>query len=261
MTCYNTSSIINEISDLIRYIMPSLNTLLKTCSNKNEKLDLISEVFERIKLKVDEVLIFGACNSEVAIRARTRYFEQKELATRNHFFKDNSENTGLKAIPLIVSHYPIFEIPPQSMTTSPEQYYEALLKTGYLYGTGTCEIFSIVGAYFMALEFDLELSLETLYSDSSHTYIRVHTDPEFIIDFWGPMFCVYGDTVSWNEFFGQDLMRDEKATIKTEVAFSSEQLIDLGNKIFTPDHLAQRLLIHQEIEEKAQFQSSSILTV
>ena len=240
--------------------MASLNTLLQACSDNNEKLEFMYKFFEQIKIKVDEVLTFGAYNSAAAIRTRNKYVEPMELAGRNRFFKAHFEVSDLQVIPAILAGNKLFETEPKSMANTLEQNYEELLKIGYLYGTGTCEIFAIVGAYLMALEFDLDLSLETLYSDSSHTYIRVHTNPEYVIDFWGPMLCVYDDTVSWNEFFGQDLMRNEKATIKTDVKFNSDQLIALGHKIFTQDNLAQRLIIHHEINERVHFDSPSTLS-
>ncbi|KTD51288.1 hypothetical protein [Legionella quateirensis] len=240
--------------------MATLNTLLQTCSDNDEKLEFMFDSFERIKIKVDEVLTFGAFNSAEVIRARNKYVEQMKMAERNRFFRAHFEEADLQAIPAILAGYKIFEDDSKSITSSPELHYEELFKIGYLYGTGTCEIFSIVGAYFMALEFELDLSLETLYSDSSHTYIRVHTNPEYIIDFWGPMLCFYDDTVSWNEFFGQDLLRNEKATIKKHVTFNSEQLIQLGHKIFTQDNLAQRSIIHKEINEQVHFESPSTLS-
>ncbi|MBL7479130.1 hypothetical protein [Legionella bononiensis] len=238
--------------------MATLNTILQTCSDNDEKLEFMFKFFERIKIKVDEVLTFGAYNSAAAIRTRNKYVKQMELAGRDRFFKAHFDVVDLHAIPAILAGNKIFEIEPKSMTNSPEQNYEEFLKIGYLYGTGTCEIFAIMGAYFMALEFDLELSIETLYSDSSHTYIRVHTNPEYIIDFWGPMLCVYEDTVSWNEFFGQALMRDGKATVKTEVKFNSERLIELGHRIFTQDNSEQRFIIHNEINEQVHYASSSM---
>lgn len=114
--------------------------------------------------------------------------------------------------------------------------YEDYLRRAYLFGTGTCEFFSIVGAYFLAREFDVRLSIETICSNESHTYIRLHTNPEYILDFWGEMVCKYDDNISWNEFFGLAYVRNGSTEFRQEIQLTSTQLIEMGARVFSNDN-------------------------
>lgn len=105
-----------------------------------------------------------------------------------------------------------------------------------------------MGAYFLATEFDVSMSIETLYSIETHTYIRVHTTPEYIIDFWGGLVCEYNDTVSWNEFFGE-FPRNETTTTKINIHFSDgSQLLDFGADIFSEHNKVMRANILEQVK-------------
>ncbi|WP_131781249.1 hypothetical protein [Legionella gresilensis] len=225
-----------------------LNAYIETL----DKLEVMSEYFTRLKKKVDKVLLFGRANSPIAERVASLYYINNDR-NKNQFFPVNYSQSELDVLPAVIADSLRLSDKEQrnvQKTIEPFARYSKYFENAYLYGTGTCETYAIVGAYFLMVEFvDVELSIETLYSDQSHTYIRVHTTPEYIFDFWGNFLCEYTDTPTWNECVGECYPRNDKSRTKTVITFSDrEQLITLGNDIFSEKNKERRLKIFNQVE-------------
>ncbi|STX52059.1 Uncharacterised protein [Legionella busanensis] len=232
--------------------MSKLKTELNSFIDKLDKLDFMSECFARLKEKVDEVLLFGKANSPIAERVVSLYCTNSNN-NKNQFFPVNHSRKELDVLPAVIADSLRFFDKEQrnlQKIIEPFSLYSKYFEDAYLYGTGTCENYAIVGAYFLMAEFDdIELSIETLNSDQSHTYIRVHTTPEYVFDFWGDFLCEYTDTPTWNECVGELYPRNDKSHTKINITFSNrEQLINLGEDIFSKKNEEQRLKIINQVE-------------
>lgn len=235
--------------------MSELNAKLQSYTAEYKKVDFMYEQFTQLKEKVDEVLLFGPCNNEEAEKAKKAYYSRRDKQGQYQFFSPEYTQEELKALPAVLASSLSLSADSKTMT-EPAAVFEHFLKSAYLYGTGTCEVYSIVGAYFLATEFEVELSIETIYSDQSHTYIRLHTSPEFAMDFWSPMLCLYTDTVSWNEFFGSQYMRNSNSDIKQNIRLNREELLAMGERIFSEENTKRRLKIIDEVVLTVQQESA-----
>lgn len=218
--------------------MTSLNSLLKSYNSDDDKMNFMFDVFKTVKKKVDAVLLFGPCNNKDAEEASNVYYNKKNWK-KNTLFSVKYQSNELKALPAVIAN----SLRPKDTTQInllPSVLYKLYLQNAYLFGTGTCELYAVVGAYFLATEFDLDLSIETLYSNESHTYIRVHTEPEYIMDFWGSMACEYKDTLSWNEFFGEQFIRNKNSSTQKEIQLNSKELLNMGEDVFSEKNTLQR---------------------
>jgi len=216
-----------------------LDTVLQSITNPHEKTDFMERLFVQLNSRVQQILLFGPCNNSAAKKASNIYFQGKE----NRLFPIKSQGQDLDALPAIIANL---------LTPNRNLYlndFEKYLKISFLYGTGTCEFFAIVGAYILATEFNVSLSIETAFADESHTYIRLHTTPEYIFDFWSQMACEYSDTVTWNETLGPTMLR-KNSELKINARYSSDELIAMGNKVFTEENQLLRLKIIQDVMQK-----------
>lgn len=227
--------------------MPDLSLLLDEFSTFDEKQEFIYEVFTCIKSRVKEILSFDPCNNQIAHKAVATYYYNRQ---QNNFFPVNYRKDELEALPAVIANILCLEADSKQRPADTLDLFERYFASGYLYGTGTCEVFAIIGAYILATEFDVKLSIETIYSNESHTYIRLHTNPEYIFDFWATMTCQHDDQLSWNEFFGEQYIRDEQAVLKTELVLNSEQLIEMGKSVFTEHNERLRVDIHNLVQER-----------
>ncbi|MCL9683853.1 hypothetical protein [Legionella maioricensis] len=226
--------------------MKELDITLQSYTADYKKVDFMYEQFLRLKEKVDEVLLFGPCNSDAAEEAKKVYYSRRDKQGQRPFFSPQYRKDKLDALPAVIASSLSLSTAPQTMG-KPAEVYEHFFKLAYLYGTGTCEFYAIVGAYFLATEFDVELSIETIYSEQSHTYIRLHTSSEFAMDFWSPMLCLYTDTISWNEFFGSRYMRDAGSEIKQHIRLNKEELLAMGKRVFSEENTELRLHLIEEV--------------
>ncbi|WP_298627910.1 hypothetical protein [uncultured Legionella sp.] len=208
------------------------------------------ELFNRIQIRVSEILIFGPCNSKAAQNASNVYYANQQK--QQHFRLSPYTADECKALPAVIANTLCPRAENKQKLLSAQEHFEQFFTNGYVYGTGTCEVFSIIGAYILATEFDFELSIETIYSHQSHTYIRLHTEPECIFDFWAIMMCRYNDTVSWNEFFGEQFIRNTEAVYKTDLILTSQQLIEMGQRVIIPHNKALRTIIHTSVLERVE---------
>ncbi len=234
--------------------MKELNALLQSCTTDSEKIDFMYDEFIKLQSKVEEVLLFGPSNNDAAEEAK-KVFYQREKQGQGSFFSGQYTNKERLALPAVIAQSLSLATESQ-IIESPAEQYESYLKSAYLYGAGTCEYYAIVGAYFLAVEFNVDLSIETIYSHESHTYIKLHTSPEFIMDFWSPMLCQHNDTVSWNEFFGFRYIRNSSSEIKENIQFNREELLALGARVFSEQNRELRLQIIDKVVLRAQQESA-----
>ncbi|STX27972.1 Uncharacterised protein [Legionella beliardensis] len=228
--------------------MLNLNAELNTFTDKEDQLDFMSDVFAKLKEEVDQVLLFGRSNSPTAERVANL----NGNINKNQFFPINYSKEELAVLPAVIANSLRFSDEEQKTEQKPSEpllRYAKYFADAYLYATGTCENYAIVGAYMLAAEFmDVELSIETLYSDQSHTYIRIHTTPEYIFDFWGDFVCEYTDTLTWNECAGRHYPRNETSYTKIDITFANRnELINLAEDVFTEKNNERRLKILDQV--------------
>lgn len=237
--------------------MPDLAKELQSYEDYEEKHEFIFNLYERIREKVAEILVFGPCNNNVANHSSNAYYFKKSNRARLFsvvFSEDDCK--GLSAV--IANHYFCeFNMPPNM---SPMDQYEWSFKNAFIYGTGTCEQFAIVGAYFLALEYEVEVSIETIVSDETHTYIRIHTDPEVIMDFWGSFSCFYNDSITWNECLDSQFHRKKGVSYREELRVNSSQLIDMGTRIFTPENQLIRADMLEKVRAEAEQERAEMMS-
>ena len=234
--------------------MSALNSMLKSFDNNDDKLDYMYSIFTSIKRKVDAVLLFGPSNSPIAEQATNTFYNKKHF--KNSLFPVTYTKKEIAVLPAVIATR--MQLEEKSENVSPSEKYESYLKRAYLYGTGTCELFSIVGAYFLATEFDVEVTIETIMSNNTHTYIRLNTNPEYIMDFWATMFCEYDNSREWNDFFGLEYIRNKDSEFKKEIQLNSTELIALGNRIFTEKNTELRLKIINDVSAEVQKELSTV---
>ncbi|WP_419420519.1 hypothetical protein ACNVED_04250 [Legionella sp. D16C41] len=229
--------------------MSKLQAELNSYADNIDKFEFIYKCFTRLKEKVDKVLLFGKSNSPTAEKTADLYYKNNN---RNQFFPINYSQRELDVLPAVIADNLRFndeDLQAGQQTSEPYALFFKYFKDAYLYGTGTCENYAIVGAYMLATEFsDIKLSIETLYSDQSHTYIRVHTTPEYIFDFWGDFVCEYTDTLTWNECAGEFFPRNNQSSTETNIIFLNRaQLINLAENIFSEENEKRRLNIINQV--------------
>lgn len=246
-----------QLNKIISPIMPSINSLLDKCSTPDEKHELMHEIFNNIKNRVNELLSFGPCNNQMAQYACSAYYYNHQK--RNNFSPIEYSLDECKALPAVIANILSLEKEKKQIPPSAQERFEQYFASGYLYGTGTCEVFAIIGAYILATEFDVKLSIETIYSNESHTYIRLHTTPEYIFDFWGAMICPYDDQISWNEYFGEQFIRDEGANFETELVLNNKQLIDMGQRVLSDQNVRLRAHIHHLVQERVSIETKQVI--
>jgi hypothetical protein len=235
--------------------MKELNRKLRSYNFDYQKVDFMYELFTQVQEKVDVVLLFGPCNNASAEKGKRTYYSRREKQGQSSFFSVQYSNDELDVLPAVIASSLSLSVDPVTMNESVEAY-EHFLKSAYLYGTGTCEVYAIVGAYFLATELDVDLSIETIYSDQSHTYITLHSNPEFIMDFWSPMLCLHSDTVTWNEFFGSQYMRNSSSDIKQNIRLNKEGLLAMGERVFSEENTVRRLQIIEKVRLAVQKEST-----
>ncbi|KTD34029.1 hypothetical protein [Legionella israelensis] len=212
--------------------MKNLNSILESLQN-DEKADFLASLFATLQKEVNDILKFGACNNEIAEKTANVYYTRK----KNKFFAVHYKKDEMAALPAVIANDLCLT---DSHTSKTDIDYKEILREAYLYGTGTCQSFAIVGAYVLAKKYEVNLSIETIFSYESHTYIRLHTQPEYIFDFWSPVACAYDDTINWNESVNYAYIRNSKVDYKTDIFLDSRQLIEMGSIIFTAENQNRR---------------------
>ncbi|WP_133135552.1 hypothetical protein [Legionella rowbothamii] len=237
-----------------------MKTLCSILDHKSaeEKFEFLYKLFEILNTEVKQILSFGPSNTVQAQKANDLYHFLKD---RKNFFPIQLHKDEFANLPTVFAQNLLYandlNKADKANKTDKANIYEHYLQLALYYGTGTCEFFSIVGAYFLAKKYDINLSIETIFSDESHTYIRLHTNPEYILDFWSEMVCEYDDEVTWLEVLGPNYQRKD-ATFKTELILNSNDLIAMGDRVFTEQNARIRLEIQHIIENKvANFLSSN----
>lgn len=237
--------------------MPSINALLDNYSTPDEKHELMYEIFNDIKNRVNELLSFGPCNNQVAQHACSVYYYNHQK--KNNFFPVDYTLHECKALPAVIANILSLETAKKQTPSSALEMFEQYFTSGYLYGTGTCEVFAIIGAYILATKFDVTLSIETIYSNESHTYIRLHTTPEYIFDFWGAMMCPYDDQIAWNEYFGEQFIRNAGANFETDLVLNNKQLIEMGQRVLSDQNEHLRAHIHDLVQDRVSIETKQVL--
>lgn len=207
--------------------MPSICSLFARMPDE-EKFEFLYKLFLEINAEVKQILLYGPCNTPRVQKANNLCHA---LKNQGKFFPIHFQKNELSALPTVFAQNLLYSAPNEDKEKA-EDIYENYLQLAQQYGTGTCEFFSIVGAYLLAKKFDINLSIETIFSRESHTYIRLHTQPEYILDFWAEMVCEYHDEITWLEVLGPDYHLKD-ATYKTELTLRSNDLIAMGERVFT----------------------------
>lgn len=227
-----------------------MKTLCSTLAPKSteEKLEFLYNLFQDLNTELKKILIFGPCNTALAHKTNDLYHFFKR---RNTFFPIHLQNDELAILPTVFAQNQLYanEVIDKDDKKETAKLYERYLQLALHYGTGTCEFFAIAGAYLLAKKYDINLSIETIFSEESHTYIRLHTHPEYILDFWSEMVCEYNDEITWLEVLGQNYQR-RKATYKTELILNSNELIAMGERIFTEENARIRSQTLHAIKDK-----------
>jgi hypothetical protein len=240
--------------------MSNLNELLQTLSEK-EQIRHINKLFERITEQVNSILSFGPSNKNIAEKTANVYFYRR----KNKFFLANYTVQEIKTLPAVISSALKF-YEPKYIASSALDEQRNLLKQAFLYATGTCESFAIVGAYYLSLIYDVELTIETIYSRESHTYIRLHTKPEFFLDFWTPSCGLYNNSFQWNTSVDNSYMRTKKSRFHSDISLNSLQIQELVVEFFNPENILQREihlakvheLVSQELASSQKIQESKL---
>ena len=230
--------------------MPKLSSILAALKDSDKRSEFMCDLFDTLKKEVDAILLFGSCNNIKTTEASNAYYYRKRnKPTAFSCYYTQSELMHLP--PVIANEIRLTECSNYQIKI-PRERYSDYLKMAYLYGTGTCEFFAIVGAYVLSQRYEINLSIETIYSEESHTYIRVHGVQEYILDFWGGMVCDYSDDITWNEFFGMLYARNNKSSIKNEISLNERDLRTLGEEVFTNAHLQKREQVIAKVQERVQ---------
>lgn len=232
--------------------MPHLNELLQSKTDKLEKLEFIQDLFDKLSKQVNQILPFGPSNGSLAEKIAPFYYNRNSP----RFFAFKYQKEELEALSAVVA-YDLYAQTTHSKTVKQQTDvtqvhsfdFEEYMQSAFLYGTWTCEFFAVIGAYCLALEYDVELSIETIFSNESHTYLRLHTDPEYIFDFWSSMSCEYTDNITWHEVLGEPYKR-KNAEYKTDMTLNSAQIIEMAERIFTKENEAFSTQIINKVECK-----------
>ena len=222
--------------------MPNLNLLLSSMENDDEKMDLMGELFNKIEEQVRQILLFGPSNTPQTERAAFIYHDSR----KRKFFPAQYRKVELEALPAVIANSFYYAEHECGAAFDLQE----SMRAAFLYGTGTCECFSAVGVYLLAKEYDVKLSIETIFSNESHTYIRLHTQPEYIMDFWSSMLCTYSDNATWNEILGDTYPRSKEARYQTDTTLNSTQLLEIGAQVFTEGNTTRRVALIEAVNEK-----------
>ncbi|USQ14458.1 hypothetical protein J2N86_03810 [Legionella lytica] len=213
-----------------------------------DKFEFLYGLFLELNAEVKTILSFGPCNTALVQKTDDLFHFLKNKGT---FFPFHLQKDELAIMPTIFAKNLLYSAKEDKEKTG--NIYEHYLQLSLQYGTGTCEFFSIVGAYFLAKKYNVALSIETIFSQESHTYIRLYTQPEYILDFWAEMVCEYNDDVTWLEVLGPSYQRRD-ATYRTDLVLNSKDLIAMGDRVFTEANASVRSKTLHEIENRvAQF--------
>lgn len=150
--------------------------------------DLMYDVFDEIKKQLRNVLCFGPSNSILAEKLKSRMLYEPRFFN----YKPSEENL----VNAIRSQQKIDdELPPKLGSIDLEE----MFLSGFISGTGTCEIFAIVAAVLLCSQYDVEVSIINIHSDLVHTFLKIHTNPAYIFDYWADFMIREYDWTSWNE--------------------------------------------------------------
>lgn len=222
--------------------MQHLNRLLKSKAPK-DRIVLLESLFKEISVEVDRIMAFGPCNKPLTEDAANVFFSNKR-----GFFKAQYNEEEKAVLPAVIANHLMLNQNKDSDADAYAAYQEKLLRA-YLYATGTCESFSILGAYLLALKYEVDLSIETIITQGAHTYIRLHTKPEFIFDFWSPTFGEYKDSISWNESVDYTYRRCPDSEYKTEIVLNQDDLQRMGRNVFNLENKEMREEISLKVKE------------
>ncbi len=210
---------------------------MSTAPNTKQKIRIQEEIMHRIyadvQREVEGWLIFGPCN--------TRAAEAQRLGSMRYklFYPELKHRSIANCSSSLLFDRIMNETYPKEPT--PNKLCNIALR-GIWSGTGTCETYAILGAIFLAQKFQVAVSIENIHSDLTHTYLKLHTEPqEYIFDFWSNGMIRYGDWVDWNESVDYEYRHQEATTfsyLAEQVPY--EELNNILSIITKKEHIATR---------------------
>ena len=198
-------------------------------------LEIMHKIYTDIKQRVDHSLAFGPCNSHFAEKIKGVIYSRKEL-----FFTHSPE--ALKAIAAIRSKDKLSNDIREGSYIENEDLFKNIAFKGFLSATGTCETYAVLGALYLSQLYDVNITIENLHSDSTHTYLRLHTCyHDYIFDFWSDACVRYGNWIDWNESVNYEY-RYTKSTRFSLLAAppKPEILIEIAAEMHSSDMTAAR---------------------
>lgn len=152
------------------------------------------DLFEEIKREVHQCLIYGPCNSRAVQKLQYELW-QAEASQRAPQIKEPHTLSTILARSFWSKNI-------SSSQTDLLDKLTDIAVQGFISGTGTCEAYAVIGAIFLKRKrlHKVEVSIESIHSDLSHTYLIVHTDEkDYIFDFWSDAVLIKGNWIEWNE--------------------------------------------------------------
>lgn len=229
--------------------MPKLNDILQDYTTEMDREDFLWQLFKHIESEIKKILTFGPCNSDIAEKTATKYYAKRDITRPHRFFSTKYLRDETQSLPAVIANIHLLRANKRLDGSAQERFIKHL-QDGFIYGTGTCEVYSIVGAYVLAQHYDVSLSIETIYSSESHTYIRLHTSPEYIFDFWGQLMCNYTDTLSWNEFHGERYLRNHTSRVQHDISFQTSELLVMQHHVLNDEVRTQRERVIREVMDE-----------
>ncbi len=152
---------------------------------------IMNEIYEKIQNDVDQCLLYGPSNARYIHKQHSLSFFSLQ---QKKFFLNTSaaSHSRMELTKRIRNRSYSFEADQSEI--------KKLALEGFWSATGTCETYAILGAMYLMKQYEVDVSIENIHSDLTHTFLRVHTEPdEYIFDFWSRAMIRYGDWVEWNE--------------------------------------------------------------
>lgn len=164
------------------------------------KYNEMYSIFQDVMNDVNACLCFGPCNSKVAEKIKNQSVEPTFSFFRPALpFQPKSTNEH-QAAQAIFSYSRLYSYDlGASRNTNDLTHLVSIALQGFLSGTGTCETYAILGAYYLRQKYHFEVSIENIHSHLTHTYLVVHANPDYIFDFWSGILVRHGNWSEWNE--------------------------------------------------------------
>lgn len=215
--------------------MPAKHLSLLIDAQKSEEAieRLMETVYQDLQTETNQIICLGPQNNASAEKVSSVFYHNRQHPEARLAYPQAS----LKSLKAVISSDLLHQHKRYALG---EKDLESLATEAFLYGTATCQGYAALSAILFAQRFHASLSIYTLSSDESHTFLVLDTNPPYLFDFYSEGLCRMGNWRDYNEMVSYPYRMQDSATLRIDSLYTSQFLCDVGERLFTQENQAKR---------------------